>query len=218
MFWGLFFLASEAAEYDSWYDSKLGQQTYFVEGKNLLKLTRPKKGDLVLDVGCGTGRFSLLFKRRGCKVVGLDFSEEMLTFSKDRELTNIVRGDALHLPFHENSFRIVIAVTVLEFLKDPELALKEMVRVTCRGGKVVIGVLNKWSLWALRTKLRIGWRASKDYHPFTPSEIRKLVGKKVKGCVLFPPKYSPINLILENLLEKPPFRLFSAIIFAIYEK
>ncbi len=211
-------MVAEAAQYDAWYDLELGRQAYFVEGKTLLKLTRPKKGDLVLDVGCGTGRFSLLLKRRGCKVVGLDFSEEMLTFSKNRGLTTVVRGDALHLPFPPNTFRIVISVFVLEFLKDPELALKEMIRVTCKGGKVVVGVLNKWSLWGLRTKLGLGWRASKDYHPFTPPEIRKMIGKKVKGCILFPPKYTPINLILEKVLQKTPFHLFSALIFAVYEK
>ncbi|MFB0544545.1 MAG: class I SAM-dependent methyltransferase, partial [Asgard group archaeon] len=88
----------------------------------MLKLIRPKKGDLVLDVGCGTGRFSLLLKRRGCKFVGFDFSEGMLKFSKERGLTNVVRGDALHLPFAQNTFRIVISMFVLEFLKDPEQA------------------------------------------------------------------------------------------------
>ena len=211
-------MVAEAVQYDAWYESELGEQTYFVERKNLLKLINPKKGDLVLDVGCGTGRFSLLFKRRGCKVVGLDFSEGMLKFSKERGLAKVVRGDALHLPFPQNTFRIVILMFVLEFLKDPNLALKEMIRVTCKGGKVVIGVLNKWSLWALRTKLGLGWRASKDYHPFTPPEIRKMLGKKVKGCVLFPPKYTPINLILEKVLQKTPFRIFSSLIFAVYEK
>jgi len=211
-------LVAEAAQYDAWYESKIGQQTYFVERKNLLKLIHPKKGDFVLDVGCGTGRFSLLLKKRGCKVLGLDFSEEMLKFSKERGLTNVVQGDALHLPFAQNTFKIVVSVFVLEFLKDPEQAFKEMIRVTCKGGKVVVGVLNKWSLWGLRTKLGIGWRASKEYHPFTPPEIRKMFSKKVKGCVIFPPKYTPINLILEKLLQKTPLRLFSALIFAVYEK
>ena len=211
-------MVAEAAQYDAWYESKIGQQTYFVERKNLLKLIHPKKGDFVLDVGCGTGRFSLLLKKRGCKVLGLDFSEEMLKFSKERGLTNVVQGDALHLPFAQNTFKIVVSVFVLEFLKDPEQAFKEMIRVTCKGGKVVVGVLNKWSLWGLRTKLGIGWRASKEYHPFTPPEIRKMFSKKVKGCVIFPPKYTPINLILEKLLQKTPLRLFSALIFAVYEK
>ena len=211
-------MVAEAAQYDAWYESKIGQQAYFVERKNLLNLIHPKKGDLVLDVGCGTGRFSLLLKKRGCKVLGLDFSEEMLKFSKERGLTNVVQGDALHLPFAQNTFKIVVSVFVLEFLKDPEQAFKEMIRVTCKGGKVVVGVLNKWSLWGLRTKLGIGWRASKDYHPFTPPEIRKMFSKKVKGCVIFPPKYTPINLILEKLLQKTPLRLFSALIFAVYEK
>jgi len=211
-------LVAEAAQYDAWYESKIGQQTYYIERKNLLKLIHPKKGDLVLDVGCGTGRFSLLLKKRGCKVVGLDFSEEMLKFSKDRGLKNVVQGDALHLPFTQNTFRMVISLFVLEFLKNPELALKEMIRVTCKGGKVVIGVLNKWSLWALRTKLGLGWRASRDYHPFTPPEMQKMTGEKVKGCILFPPKYTSINLILEKVLQKTPLRLFSALIFAVYEK
>ena len=65
-------------------------------------------------------------------------------------------ADAELLPFLSESFDIVTIITVLAFVPQPERALREIARVLRPGGRVVIGDLGKWSLWAASRRIR-GW-------------------------------------------------------------
>jgi ubiquinone/menaquinone biosynthesis C-methylase UbiE len=63
-----------------------------------------------------------------------------------------VLGDMLTLPFRENSFDKVISVTALEFIENSKDAVRELFRVTQKGGCIVVATLNSLSPWALRRK------------------------------------------------------------------
>ena len=89
---------------------------------NCLKewLAKLSKGDLLLDVGCGSGRASIPFAKNGVKVIGLDISEQMVLRAKNKskkqgltDYIDYIIGDSESLPFKNNSFDGVIAFGVL---------------------------------------------------------------------------------------------------------
>jgi demethylmenaquinone methyltransferase/2-methoxy-6-polyprenyl-1,4-benzoquinol methylase len=97
-------------------------------------------GDSVLDVCCGTGDLAVAAERRGGRVVGLDFSEEMLARARRKSGTiEWVCGDALALPFGDGTFDAATVGFGVRNLEDLEGGLRELARVLRSGGKV--GVL-----------------------------------------------------------------------------
>jgi len=104
----------------------------------------PRKGT-VLDAGCGTGRYCVLLAKRGCKVTGVDFSEEMLKQAKRRSkgLDIAYRiADVRRLPYPKSSFDHTICTLVLNHLWDWKKAARELVRVTRPGGSIVISLIH----------------------------------------------------------------------------
>ena len=92
----------------------------------------------ILDVGCGTG---LLAEFLDMEIDGIDISRGMLEMSKGR--LRYVQGDARKLPYADSSFDIVFSFTVLQNIKDYEVALKEIRRVMKSGARCVLTYLNK---------------------------------------------------------------------------
>jgi ubiquinone/menaquinone biosynthesis C-methylase UbiE len=97
--------------------------------------------------------------KRGPRTTGVDDSEGMLgraavKAAKERLYVNFVRADALMLPFPDGHFDFVLSVGALCFAKDEDKALLEMRRVLKPGGRLVVGVLNKWSPWALLRRIK----------------------------------------------------------------
>jgi ubiquinone/menaquinone biosynthesis C-methylase UbiE len=95
------------------------------------------QGARVLDVGCGTGRWVRRLEEHGLSVVGIDQSSEMLSLARKRgTLSPMVSGEVQNLPFRDESFECVSAVTVIQHIPPQEQvrALSEMVRVLRPGG------------------------------------------------------------------------------------
>lgn len=93
----------------------------------------------VLDLGCGTGRWSRLLAARGARVVGTDRSESMLAAARERSPgVEFRRMDATALSFADDEFDLAVAVTVLQHLPhaDQERAMAELLRVVRGGGHV----------------------------------------------------------------------------------
>ncbi|UCE16802.1 MAG: methyltransferase domain-containing protein, partial [Candidatus Bathyarchaeota archaeon] len=115
--------------------------------KMALSCTAFKKDSLVLDVGCGTG---LLFERVGKSVrllVGLDISSRILKEAKRRvkrfPTTAVVRADADFTPFRSDVFDVTFAMTLLQNVPDPLVALREMKRVSKDRAFIAITGLKK---------------------------------------------------------------------------
>jgi SAM-dependent methyltransferase len=91
----------------------------------------------VLDLGCGTGRFSgILAEITGGQVKALDVSQELLAMAPGRENVEYLEGSATSLPFSDQAFDLVWACLVLGALRGENLeaACGEIVRVTRSGG------------------------------------------------------------------------------------
>jgi len=127
-------------------------------------------GDLVLDMGCGAGRHAFETVRRGCRIVALDQNLHELvdvrnTFAAMIEAGELnarvqgqpVSGDALKLPFSNETFDRIICSEVLEHIPDDEIAIKELARVLRPGGSIAVTV----PAWAAE---KICWRLSDEYH------------------------------------------------------
>lgn len=175
-----------AQSYDRWAETPQGRKAYDLEGELLFKLGELAVGDRVLEVGCGTGVHLEFFLREGLNVVGVDISPPMLRVARQR-LGNRVRlslGDAENLPFKENSFDCVALITTLEFMPDPDKALHEAFRI-CRG-KVLLGVLNKYSFLGIARRLKSPFRPSifDQARFYSIWELKSFVSKAVPKAIL----------------------------------
>jgi demethylmenaquinone methyltransferase/2-methoxy-6-polyprenyl-1,4-benzoquinol methylase len=99
----------------------------------------PRKGLKILDLAAGTGASSVKLREAGAEVVSCDFSVGMLRVGKRRhpEL-DLIAGDALRLPFADDTFDVVTISWALRNVNDVTVALREMLRVTRPGGRLVV--------------------------------------------------------------------------------
>ncbi len=102
----------------------------------------------ILDVGCGTGGNLEMLEKFGA-AEGVDVSDDALEFCQSKGLT-VHKGLAEELPFADESFDVVTALDVVEHLDDDVAGLKEMYRVTKRGGKTLIFVPAFMWLWGVQ--------------------------------------------------------------------
>jgi demethylmenaquinone methyltransferase/2-methoxy-6-polyprenyl-1,4-benzoquinol methylase len=99
-----------------------------------------RPGQRVLDLAAGTATSSAALARTGADVVGCDFSLGMLRVGRraGHEGVELVAGDALRLPFADASYDAVTISFGLRNTADPGLALRELLRVTRPGGRLVV--------------------------------------------------------------------------------
>jgi demethylmenaquinone methyltransferase/2-methoxy-6-polyprenyl-1,4-benzoquinol methylase len=109
--------------------------------RRVITLAAVTPGARALDLCCGTGDIALALAQRGAEVVGLDFSAPMLAVADQRKCginPVFVQGDALKIPFPDDSFDIVTMGYGLRNLASWEQGLAEMQRVARPGGRVII--------------------------------------------------------------------------------
>ncbi len=109
--------------------------------RETVRLAEIKPADRVLDIACGTGDLAEAFARAGIeRVVGIDFAGEMLLRSLSRvpDQAGWIQGDALHLPFADETFDITCCAFGVRNFQDLEKGLTEMHRVLKPGGRAVI--------------------------------------------------------------------------------
>ncbi len=193
-------LAQLPDAYRRWRASRLGQVTDALEEDLILKLVGAPQGRRILDVGCGDAALAAALARHGAITTGVDADSRMLAAARERarvetvEIT-LVEDNACALPFPDATFDVVVAVTVLCFVGNVERAVSEMARVLKPGGRLVIGELGRWNLWAAKRRISgwLGspiWRAAK----FRPAreltaliEGRSLTVTAIRGAIFYPP-------------------------------
>jgi len=107
------------------------------------------KGKLVLDVGCGMGRFAEVATRWGARVVGVDLSAAAEVAAKnlaDRNFTAF-QADVFALPFAPESFDVIYSIGVLHHTPDCEAAVKALDKYLKPGGLLVVWLYSGYNKW-----------------------------------------------------------------------
>lgn len=134
-----------AANYDK-ANSVLSMGIHHLWRKKLVKLSKAKRGDQVLDCATGTGDLAIEFKKAvgpEGKVIGTDFCAEMLVpapakaKAKNLEIT-FEQADVTKLQYADKSFDISSISFGIRNVSDPVLGLKELARVVKPGGTVMV--------------------------------------------------------------------------------
>ena len=134
------------------------------------------EGKLVLDVGCGMGRYADVVTRWGARVVGIDLSRAVEAAA--RNLANrdaaIFQADVFALPFAGESFDLIYSLGVLHHTPDCEKAFKGLPRLLKPGGRIAIWLYSAYNPW---------YRASDFYRKFTrnmtPQRLHRLCSASV---------------------------------------
>ncbi len=169
-----------AADYETWYQAA-GRRADQLEKALLARLlARFPLAVTILEVGCGSGHFTRWFGEKTLQVTGLDISFPMVSEAVRLDRVPYVLGDALALPFADNTFDLVTLITTLEFVSEPVLVLVEALRVAEQG--LILGVLNRQSVlgWQRRREGGPVWEAARF---FTPTEMAQLAHRAAKRPV-----------------------------------
>jgi len=142
-------------KYDRWFETPIGARVKEYENELLLELLQPRPDEMILDVGCGTGIFTINILGLGSRITGLEISYPMLERAVLKAINHPFRavgGDMRYLPFVDECFDKVVSMTALEFIAEGKQAVAEMFRVAKKGGVIVATTLNRLSPWADRRK------------------------------------------------------------------
>ncbi len=123
-----------------------------------------KKGDKVLDYGCGSGRLLELFGDKKIDYMGVDVSDKLINIAENNyggknKFFKLVSGQ-VSLPFPDNYFNTIYSIAVFHHLPDKKYRLrivKDLHRVLKPGGYIVVTV---WNLWQpkYRSKILANWK------------------------------------------------------------
>jgi SAM-dependent methyltransferase len=132
------------------------------------ELAGVEEGQQVLDVGCGTGMLTAECLRRGAKVAAIEPSEPFVAAVAERyPAVDVQCGVAEDLPFSDSEFDAALSQLVVHFMREPVTALREMRRVTRRGGVVAACV---WDHAGGQAPISAFWDAVREVDPDAEDE------------------------------------------------
>jgi len=132
-----------------------GQHDFVAQfGTGIYAWLTPKKGEKILDLGCGTGDLTKKMQEDGVEVMGIDSSLEMVNAAKAKFPTiNFQQADARQLPF-TNSFDAVFSNAVLHWIPEKEKAIASIHQALKTGGRMVVEFGGKDNIQLMWTALK----------------------------------------------------------------
>jgi len=166
-----------AEEYDEKRFSRGGRLIDRREKEAVLDAVGPVDDKRILEIACGTGRFTVMLAERGADVVGLDISGPMLQQGREKARSagvdgtlEFMRGDAARLPFPDDHFDTVFAMRFFHLADTPAAFLSEMRRVS--SGQVFFDTFNRFS-----TRSIYNWLLPMGSRLYSRSEVESLLAK-----------------------------------------
>jgi ubiquinone/menaquinone biosynthesis C-methylase UbiE len=167
-----------AAFYDS--GRVLSEQNINILLKSISRLTKAPEGARLLDLGCGTGRFSIpIATKLHYQVTGADSSEEMLIKARAKDVNGLVKWDienAQNLTYPANSFDIVFMSHLLHHCEDPPGVIRECWRVLSRYGMIIIR-------WGAIEQIRNDVEHTFFTETIAIDEVRTYTTEQMEGCL-----------------------------------
>jgi ubiquinone/menaquinone biosynthesis C-methylase UbiE len=142
-------------------------------------------GAEVLSVGCGPGVIlrEMVELRKSIKATGLDVSADRIQEAKERhrgvQAMSFVRGDAHAMEFPSNRFDLVYSRMLIEYLKDKQQAVREMLRVCRPGGTVLLQDLDGQLLWHYPEDVELQRNSEKVVSALAATGFDPFVGRKL---------------------------------------
>ncbi len=168
------------------YDKIFGK-IFYSRLSHVIKTLKLPQGAKVLELGVGTGTSFPAYPPH-CEVIGVDSAPDMLAHARTKIRNNgwthlkVLKMDALHLDFADDSFDYIMAFHVVTVVPDPIRMMEEAQRVCRPGGKIVI--VNHFTsesliLGSLTEALdpvtrRLGWRTDLKLDPFVRATQLKI--------------------------------------------
>ncbi len=146
------------------------------------------EGKKILDLACGSGGLTRKLKKRvlSSTIFAIDFNENAIKYAlkRDKNINGLkyMVGGAENIPFKDNFFDIVIGLDMLDHVPDYKKCMKEINRVLKKGGKLVLTVENRRSLWPIVEFLWDNFGKGRNYRlvhvvHFTPKMLKDVVIK-----------------------------------------
>ena len=140
---GLQWNAFKREQLDSWNGSDISRSRVLRETRSEPEEFTDK---LVLDVGCGAGRFIDAIADMGCEVIGVDISSA-IDAARDnlqhRENVTLIQADIFHLPFTSDIFDLVYCIGVIQHTPDPHRAIQGLPHLVRTSGKLAVTIYER---------------------------------------------------------------------------
>jgi SAM-dependent methyltransferase len=166
-----------AEAYDEKRFSRGGRLIDEREKRAVLNALGPVEDREILEIACGTGRFTTLLAERGADIVGLDISGPMLQEGRDRaraagvaDHLEFMRGDAARLPFPDDHFDAVFAMRFFHLADTPEVFFAEMRRVSRE--QIFFDTFNRFS-----TRVLYNWALPMGSRLYSGRDVKRLLDR-----------------------------------------
>lgn len=192
-----------AADYDNWYETELGHQVDKVERELAERMFKPS-GMRVLEVGSGTGQYTVQLAGKGYEITAVEISPEMMKRAQAKMAESGLKAEwcladvAKILP-KLGKFHGIISLTAFEFIPEPEQVLRELYNHLEPGGCLVIGVIAGGGYWGNFYKQIAGQDPESVFNHavfYTEEQIRNWqVGSKLEigKALFFPPNVDSLD-------------------------
>jgi len=194
---------------NDWNANKYNKHANFVStlGMPLIKILEPKAHEKILDLGCGEGSLTLEIKKFGADITAIDLSKDMVEKSRAKGLkAELMSATSLS---YVNKFDAVFSNAVLHWVKESELALKNIHRSLKQNGRFIAEFGGYGNIYEIRSAIKEVFLKHKEYGVFNDlwffpkvKEYKKMLednGFKVKYIELIP-RPTPIDDI-KNWLD-----------------
>lgn len=140
-----------AKSYDKTFDMMYYKIFDIITWKHIEPYVPTNPTALVMDAGGGTGRWTIQMAKKGCKVVLMDASQEMLKAAaqkakkegmQDRIITK--KGDIAKTRYADETFNMILCEHTLFLFKNPNIVVKELARILKKKGRLIISVHNRY--------------------------------------------------------------------------
>ncbi len=186
----------EDKSHDYMYNSRNPIVRYFHNEKirQIIRLIGNTSKKKVLDVGCGDG---FLLEKLGGKLFGVDVSSFRVKNAIKRlgSRAIILKANAKRLPFKDNFFDVVICSQVLEHIPNPQLVAREILRVTRKGGVIIITVPNETVMrFGRLCMLKFPVKIPDHVNSFKVRDITEMFGLKPERIEFIPSLVETLSL------------------------
>lgn len=127
------------------------------------------KNNKILDYGCGSGFLVGQLQNQGYDAHGVDISKEAIDFGISRGVKNLSPENGVNINFASNYFDVILAMDVIEHIKDDRLVLRELERLLKFGGYLIITVPAYQWMWGVQDEV------AHHFRRYTIGSISKLV-------------------------------------------